>query len=62
MTLAAYVVVREPVEAADILAELRTRVPGHLVPSRLTVVPRLARTSSGKLDRAGTALLTKGHP
>jgi len=66
MTLAAYVVVREPVEAADILAELRTRVPGHLVPSRLTVVPRLARTPSGKLDRAGTHAatvpVTKGRP
>jgi acyl-coenzyme A synthetase/AMP-(fatty) acid ligase len=54
VTLAAYVVVRGHVEAADILAELRTRVPAHLVPSRLTVVSALARTSSGKVDRAGT--------
>ncbi|GAB1510122.1 amino acid adenylation domain-containing protein [Actinophytocola sp. KF-1] len=53
-TLAAYVVVREPVEAAAVLAELRTRVPAHLVPSRLTVVPALVRTASGKVDRAGT--------
>jgi nonribosomal peptide synthetase protein VioO len=53
-TLAAYVVVRAPIEPADILAELRTRVPNHLVPSRLTVVPELARTPSGKVDRAGT--------
>ena len=63
--LAAYVVAREPVAAADILAELRTRVPAHLLPSRLTVVPRLQRTSSGKVDRAGThaatLLVTKGH-
>jgi nonribosomal peptide synthetase protein VioO len=62
LTLAACVVVREPVAAADILAELRTRVPGHLVPGRLTVVPRLARTPSGKLDRAATVLATKGRP
>lgn len=53
-TLAAYVVVREPVEAAAVLAELRTRVPAHLVPGRLTVVPALVRTASGKVDRAGT--------
>ena len=53
-TLAAYVVVRSAVEPAVILAELRTRVPGHLVPSRLTVVPELVRTASGKVDRAGT--------
>jgi non-ribosomal peptide synthetase component F len=53
-TLAAYVVARTPVEPAAVLAELRTRVPSHLVPSRLTVVPELARTPSGKVDRAGT--------
>lgn len=54
-TLAAYVVVRASgVEAAGILAELRTRVPAHLVPNRLVVVPALVRTASGKVDRAGT--------
>jgi non-ribosomal peptide synthetase component F len=53
-TLAAYIVVGEPIGAAEILAELRTRVPNHLVPSRLVVVPELARTPSGKVDRAGT--------
>ncbi|MGB3441412.1 MAG: amino acid adenylation domain-containing protein [Actinophytocola sp.] len=54
-SLAAYVVVRDgDVEPASILTELRTRVPGHLVPSRLTVVPELVRTASGKVDRAGT--------
>jgi nonribosomal peptide synthetase protein VioO len=52
--LAAYVVVREPVTPAEVLAELRTRVPAHLVPSRLAVVPGLVRTASGKVDRAGT--------
>ena len=40
--------------AASILTELRTRVPAHLVPSRLTVVPELVHTASGKVDRAGT--------
>jgi non-ribosomal peptide synthetase component F len=53
-SLAAYVVVRTEVAAAEVLAELRTRVPAHLVPSRLAVVPELARTPSGKVDRAGT--------
>jgi non-ribosomal peptide synthetase component F len=53
-SLAAYVVVLADIEPAEILAELRTRVPGHLVPSRLTVVPELVRTASGKVDRAGT--------
>ncbi|MFD9126029.1 AMP-binding protein [Kitasatospora sp. NPDC059571] len=56
--LVAYVVPRTaPVAAtldADILAYLRTRVPGHLVPSRVTVVPELVLTASGKVDRAGT--------
>lgn len=53
-SLAAYVVVRGEVVSGELLAELRTRVPGHLVPSRLTVVRELARTPSGKVDRAGT--------
>ncbi|HWM07423.1 MAG TPA: amino acid adenylation domain-containing protein [Actinophytocola sp.] len=56
-TLAAYVVVRPNADLAgldaSILADLRARVPGHLVPSRLTVVAALARTPSGKVDRAG---------
>jgi nonribosomal peptide synthetase protein VioO len=53
-SLAAYVVTRAEIAPEEILAELRTRVPGHLVPSRLTVVPELVRTASGKVDRAGT--------
>jgi non-ribosomal peptide synthetase component F len=54
-TLAAYVVVRDAgADAAGILADLRARVPAHLVPNRLTVVPALVRTASGKVDRAGT--------
>ena len=54
VSLAAYVVVRADLEPAAIIADLRTRVPAHLVPSRLTVVPELVRTASGKVDRAGT--------
>ncbi len=35
-------------------AHLRARIPGHLVPSRITVVAELAHTASGKVDRAAT--------
>jgi nonribosomal peptide synthetase protein VioO len=31
---------------------LRARVPQHLVPSRLSIVPQLVYTTSGKVDRA----------
>ncbi|MER6507486.1 amino acid adenylation domain-containing protein [Nonomuraea sp. NPDC001636] len=40
--------------AAEVREYLRERVPGHLVPSRITVVPELAYTTSGKVDRAGS--------
>jgi nonribosomal peptide synthetase protein VioO len=39
---------------ADIRAYLRARTPGHLWPSRITVVPELALTRSGKVDRRAT--------
>jgi nonribosomal peptide synthetase protein VioO len=39
---------------ADLLGWLRQRVPAHLVPSRITFVPELVHTTSGKVDRAGT--------
>ncbi|MFJ2579506.1 amino acid adenylation domain-containing protein [Kitasatospora aureofaciens] len=55
--LVAYVVPRPHATTAalgaELLAHLRERVPGHLVPSRVTVVPRLVFTPSGKVDRAG---------
>ncbi|HET8642633.1 MAG TPA: AMP-binding protein [Pseudonocardiaceae bacterium] len=60
--LAAYVVTR-PVagshKAPDALvAELRDflkgQVPAHLVPSRISIVPQLAYTASGKVDRRRT--------
>jgi len=56
--LVAYVVPRPLVPAAGlaaaILAGLRGRVPAHLIPSRLEVVPALAYTASGKVDRRRT--------
>ncbi|WP_082526640.1 amino acid adenylation domain-containing protein [Kitasatospora sp. MBT63] len=57
-TLVAYVVPAPGADTAALAAGLRrhltARVPGHLVPGRIALVERLARTSSGKLDRAGT--------
>lgn len=56
--LVAYVVARAGTAAealdTDLLAYLRGRVPEHLVPSRVTVVPELVLTASGKVDRAGS--------
>ncbi len=58
--LVAYVVPagRRSADATDLVAEirelLRARAPGHLWPSRITVVPDVARTSSGKVDRRAT--------
>lgn len=37
--------------ATDVLAYLRARVPTHLIPSRINVVPALVYTASGKVDR-----------
>jgi amino acid adenylation domain-containing protein len=52
--LIGYVVLRPDAVAADLRSYLRARVPGHLIPSRITVVPALAYTTSGKVDRSGT--------
>ncbi|MCG6498765.1 amino acid adenylation domain-containing protein [Kitasatospora sp. A2-31] len=56
--LVAYVVPRPGTAAgtldADLRAHLSGRVPGHLVPSRISVVPALVLTASGKVDRAGS--------
>ncbi|MFI9330115.1 amino acid adenylation domain-containing protein [Kitasatospora sp. NPDC052868] len=56
--LVAYVVARTGAAPgaldADVRSYLRERVPGHLVPSRITVVPQLVHTASGKVDRAGS--------
>ncbi|GAA1402080.1 hypothetical protein GCM10009639_45140 [Kitasatospora putterlickiae] len=56
--LVAYLVPRAGAAAgsldAEVRAYLRDRVPGHLVPSRITVVPELVLTASGKIDRAAS--------
>ncbi|WP_030689305.1 AMP-binding protein [Streptomyces globisporus] len=53
--LVAYVVPGPDTETrhldGDLRAYLRERVPAHLVPSRITVVPHLVLTTSGKVDR-----------
>jgi nonribosomal peptide synthetase protein VioO len=53
--LAAYVVPRPQTRTAGLDASivdyLRSRVPAHLIPSRIRLVDHLARTASGKLDR-----------
>lgn len=44
-----------PDAGAGIAAFLRRRVPAHLVPARIAVVPQLQYTASGKIDRRATA-------
>ncbi|KDN81993.1 amino acid adenylation domain-containing protein [Kitasatospora cheerisanensis] len=62
--LVAYVVPRagaaDPALAAELMHYLRGRLPGHLVPSRITVVPDLVRTAGGKVDRAASHRLHGG--
>ena len=57
-SLAAYVVPRASANtrtlAAELFAELRARVPAHLVPASINVVSELVYTASGKVDRAGS--------
>jgi nonribosomal peptide synthetase protein VioO len=58
--LAAYVVAhgRQDTDGNRLVADLRTylraRAPSHLRPARITVVPELALTRSGKVDRRAT--------
>ncbi|KQV09819.1 MULTISPECIES: amino acid adenylation domain-containing protein [unclassified Kitasatospora] len=63
--LVAYLVPRTTATAgtldADVRSYLHGRVPGHLVPSRITVVPQLVFTASGKVDRAGSHLRHATH-
>ncbi|MEU3497631.1 amino acid adenylation domain-containing protein [Kitasatospora cineracea] len=64
--LVAYVVPRAgaadpaPPTAEELLRHLRESLPAHLVPSRLAVVPELARTAGGKIDRAASHRLHAG--
>jgi nonribosomal peptide synthetase protein VioO len=56
--LVAYVLPRGTADAAGlapgILRHLRAHGPRHLVPARVTVVPELSYTASGKIDRRRT--------
>ncbi|MER8187883.1 amino acid adenylation domain-containing protein [Kitasatospora sp. NPDC094015] len=56
--LVAYVVAHPRTDTAGLAARLRghllARVPAHLVPGRIEIVPGLARTASGKVDRAAS--------
>ncbi len=49
--LVAFVVARDETTADDISDFLRAKVPSHLVPSRISIVPQLVYTTSGKIDR-----------
>jgi len=64
--LAAYATARTAVAAEALTAELRHRLPEHMIPQRLAILDALPRTSSGKVDRAALAALpaasTNGTP
>jgi amino acid adenylation domain-containing protein len=49
-SLVGYVVTRWPAVAAELRAQLRRRLPDHLVPGELVIVERLPLTPNGKLD------------
>ncbi|HXU31416.1 MAG TPA: amino acid adenylation domain-containing protein, partial [Thermoanaerobaculia bacterium] len=48
------------VDAAAVLADLRSRLPGYLVPSTLTVLDALPRLPNGKIDRRALPALAEG--
>jgi nonribosomal peptide synthetase protein VioO len=58
MAVVAYVMPRGTADPAvlapDILRHLRAHSPRHLVPARVTVIPELVYTASGKVDRRRT--------
>lgn len=47
---------------AELQAWLRERLPGHLIPSAITVVDSLPRTAHGKIDRAALREARAGPP
>ena len=51
-----------PLTAESVLAEVSGRVPPHLVPDRVDIVPRFHRTHSGKIDPVRTIGTTSGRP
>lgn len=50
-TLAAYVVLREPVDSATLEAFLRTSLPPHMIPTAIVPMDALPLTANGKVDR-----------
>lgn len=54
MSLTAYVVPAELVTPTELKRFLRDRLPSQFVPNRVKFVASLARTASGKVDRAAT--------
>ncbi|NQE86176.1 AMP-binding protein [Nocardia terpenica] len=58
--LVAYVTVRSPVEPAELTAHLRQRLPGQFVPGIVKILPALATTASGKIDRAAVQRRSTG--
>ena len=50
--LIGYVVDGDPPVTRDLRAELRSRVPAHLVPAQIVTVDHIPLTVNGKLDRA----------
>jgi acyl carrier protein len=59
--LAGYAVPRDSArpDSAAVLAFLRTRLPGHMIPATLTILDAIPRTPNGKTDRAA---LPPPHP
>ncbi|MBF6064832.1 AMP-binding protein [Nocardia terpenica] len=58
--LVAYVTVRSPVEPAELTGHLRQRLPGQFVPGIVKILPALATTASGKIDRAAVQRRSTG--
>lgn len=50
-TLAAYLVLRQPVAAAELRSWLKQRLPDYMIPASLTVLDAMPLTPSGKVDR-----------
>ncbi|HSU84333.1 MAG TPA: amino acid adenylation domain-containing protein, partial [Thermoanaerobaculia bacterium] len=51
-----------PMEAAAVQRQLRARLPEHMVPSLLEVLPSLPLTPNGKVDRRALGRLTVAAP